>query len=330
MAYLRPIAFLLIFFGLLFAFRVPVSNTGSNIRGAVLNPMYSFLQSLIDAHSSLDGYSALPTGNDGPRGLNASTTSSSATVRASSTAMAQKPSVNNLPPVKSNIATHQDSALTVAGIIKLTNAERTSRGLPALTHNETLDTSASAKVDDMFANQYFEHVSPSGKSVSDVVTKAGYSYIVVGENLALGNFGGDANVVAAWMASPGHRANILDSRYMEIGVAVGRGMYQGREQWLAVQHFGKPLSSCPTVDSQLKSSIQSTKNALTERENQITALKAQIDAMSPSDPRYNELVATYNDDVKEYNARLDAFKAAVDQYNESVKAFNRCAGLTTT
>ena len=108
------------------------------------------------------------------------------------------------------------------GIISLTNIERKKVGLSELIKDPLLSKAAEIKLQDMFQKQYFQHVSPSGDSVSDVKTKTGYEYIVVGENLALGVFAGDAQVVAAWMASPGHK-NILDSRYQEIGLAVRTG-----------------------------------------------------------------------------------------------------------
>ncbi len=327
MAFFRPIAILLIFFGLLFVFRVPVQNTGYNIRTSVLSPIQDFFQKLKGAVSSIPGYSVLP----GKNGSDYTEKISTSSTQTKTTSPLPKPatSVDKLPPVKSDIASYSDSALTVKGIIDRTNAERQKKGVTTLSHNATLDKSAAAKLEDMFSKQYFEHVSPAGTSVSDVVSKAGYDYIVVGENLALGNFGGDANVMTAWMNSPGHRSNILDGRYQEIGVAVGRGMYEGKLQWLAVQHFGKPLNACPAVDSQLKTSIGSTQLDLQQREQQINALKKDIDNSNSNDPSYEKNVERYNELVQEYNRRLESFKTAVEKYNQSVQAFNTCAGLSS-
>jgi uncharacterized protein YkwD len=327
MAFFRPIAILLTFFGLLFVFRVPVQNAGYNIGTSVLSPVQEFLQKLKGAVSSIPGYSVLP-GKNGTDNIQGVSTSSSQT---KTVVPVPKPaaSVDKLPPVKSDIASYSDSALTVKGIVDRTNAERQKKGAAILSHNATLDKSATAKLEDMFSKQYFEHVSPAGTSVSDVVSKAGYNYIVVGENLALGNFGGDANVMTAWMNSPGHRANILDARYQEIGIAVGRGMYEGKLQWLAVQHFGKPINACPAVDSQLKSSIGSTQLDLQQREQQINALKKDIDNSNSSDSSYGNNVERYNELVQEYNRRLESFKTAVEKYNQSVQAFNACAGLSS-
>jgi uncharacterized protein YkwD len=321
MAFIRPIIILLAFFGLLFYFRVPVQNSGYNITQEVFVPIGEFFKKIGSAKSNI---STLP-GSDTNYPQSVATSS----VKATSTTADPKTPVDKLPPVKSDIASYKDSALTIEGIIKLTNVERSKRGIGELAHNVLLDKSAESKMEDMFSNQYFEHVSPGGKSVSDLVNKVGYSYIVVGENLALGNFGGDANVMLAWMNSKGHRANILDTRYQEIGVAVGRGMYEGKMQWLAVQHFGKPLNACPSVDSQLKSSIESAQTDLSQRELEISNLKKTIDNTDSSDPSYQTNVNKYNELVQEYNRRLEPFKTAVEQYNQSVQAFNKCAGLSS-
>lgn len=315
MVFIRPIAVLLIFFALLFTFKGPVLNTGNRLNVSVIDPAKEFFQ-------KISGY-ATSTNFHGSSTV--STSSSISNIKATSTT---RVSVDKLPPVKSSAASYADSALTVQGIIDKTNNERKKKGIETLFHNVTLDKSATAKLEDMFSRQYFEHVSPSGTSVSDLVTKAGYSYIVVGENLALGNFGGDAQVVLAWMNSPGHRANILDTRYQEIGIAVGRGMYEGRMQWLAVQHFGKPLAACPAVDQQLKSSIDSTQLDLHSREVALIELKKTIDSSNPGDPSYESNIQRYNELAQEYNRRLESFRTAVGQYNQSVQEFNKCAGLS--
>lgn len=331
MAFIRPIIILLLFFGLLFAFRVPLQDSTHNFQVAVINPAKEFLQELAGATSSISGYEVFSKiGGDNKDAYSSKDEIASTTKKTESGTVQSgiSVSVDRLPPVKSNSASFDSSALTVQGIIDGTNVERTKKGIQSLAHNKTLDKSAEAKLEDMFSKQYFEHVSPAGTSISDVVTKAGYNYIVVGENLALGNFGGDKNVMLAWMNSPGHRANILDGRFQEIGVAVGRGMYEGKMQWLAVQHFGKPISACPNVDSQLKSSIDATQENLNQREQQIEDLRALIDTSTPDNSSYQNYIQQYNELVKEYNRRLDSFKTAVDQYNQSVQLFNACAGLS--
>lgn len=88
-------------------------------------------------------------------------------------------------------------------IISETNLQRQENGnLPALKENAVLDQVAAAKASDMFLNQYFEHVSPSGVGPGDLAQKYGYDYIVEGENLILGNFSSEKEVVQDWMNSP--------------------------------------------------------------------------------------------------------------------------------
>ncbi len=223
----------------------------------------------------------------------------------------------------------KSALLTYAGTFQATNEQRALYAKAALKHNPLLDRMAEAKVKDMFERQYFEHISPTGKGPADLAEQAGYVYITVGENLALGNYKNDAALVEAWMNSPGHRANILNSKFTEIGVAVMKGTYEGKTTWLAVQEFGKPASECPKVDQFLKQQIDEGKSALDTLEAQVREAKSALD--SSAEPKtqsdveqYNRKVAEYNNLVKIYNNRLDTQKTIVAQYNAQVKAFNEC------
>jgi hypothetical protein len=138
------------------------------------------------------------------------------------------------------------SSITTDEIISLTNAERAKQGLSAVTYNETLSNAAAEKGNDMFANQYWAHTSPAGKEPWAFITEAGYSYRVAGENLAR-DFSASGQVVAAWMASPTHRANVVNNRYTEIGVAVVDGTLDGVETTLVVQMFGSPRAQIAQV-----------------------------------------------------------------------------------
>jgi uncharacterized protein YkwD len=221
-----------------------------------------------------------------------------------------------------------DAKLSVAGVITETNGERTSRSLRALTENAELTKAATLKLDDLFKQQYFEHISPQGHGPGYLAEEAGYRYVVIGENLALGNFKDDKVLVAAWMASPGHRANILNERYSEIGVAVGQGMYEGRKTWIAVQEFGKPASSCPIISTALKSSIEREKENVGNLDAQIQSDKRALESMPRGTPAerdaYNAKVSEYNATVKEYNTAVSDLRRDIDAYNEQVRVFNSC------
>ncbi len=131
------------------------------------------------------------------------------------------------------------SDITVDQTLVLTNQERAKSGLAPLSLNAKLSSAASAKASDMFQNQYWAHVSPSGKEPWSFITASGYSYRLAGENLAR-DFNHTTDMVIAWMNSPTHRANIMNGRYTEIGLAVVNGQLQGVDTTLVVQMFGAP------------------------------------------------------------------------------------------
>ncbi len=130
------------------------------------------------------------------------------------------------------------SAITPINIISLTNASRSSLELPVLAENSLLDASAQAKAEDMLAKQYFAHTSPTGLTPWSWIKGGGYSYKYAGENLAV-YFSQAEDVEAGWMASPTHRANIVDTKFTDIGVGVAQGEYNGYPAVFVVQHFGK-------------------------------------------------------------------------------------------
>ncbi|HYC34592.1 MAG TPA: CAP domain-containing protein, partial [Candidatus Paceibacterota bacterium] len=156
-----------------------------------------------------------------------------------------KTTVENLPDPLISKKAAVSGNLTVSVIVTETNNQRKANGLSELGVNELLTRAAQMKLDDMFKNQYFEHESPDGKGPGEVAEAAGYRFLTVGENLALGSFADEKDLVQAWMDSPGHRANILGTQFTEIGIAAKKGMFKGEEVWIAVQEFGKPLSACP-------------------------------------------------------------------------------------
>ncbi len=238
------------------------------------------------------------------------------------------PKVSTPGPLKvseSHLALTDATPLIGSEIIADTNiARKTEAKLPPLTENAKLDMSASAKVDDMFAKQYFEHVSPSGKGVTDLATDVSYAYVVIGENLALGNFASSPAGVDAWMARPGHRANILNKRYTEIGVSAKEGMYQGNKVWLAVQHFGRPLDSCPAVDMTLKTSIETQKANLDILFRDLETRRKEIESIDQNGGEYDQKVQEYNALRLSYQASYTDVNALIQKYNAEVKAFNSC------
>jgi len=223
-------------------------------------------------------------------------------------------------------APKKTNTLTAAGVIAQTNVQRAANGnLPALAENATLDDIATLRLDDMFTQQYFAHVGPQGESAISVASSVGYAHLALGENLALGSYAGDAGVVAAWMNSAGHRANILDTHYTQIGVAVREGVFEGQESWLAVQIFGRPASDCAAPDADLENSINLSEEEIASTSAELESDKTVIAAMSPqSGPAYNAQVEDYNNLATQYNALAAETQAAITSYDAQVTAFNAC------
>ena len=218
--------------------------------------------------------------------------------------------------------------LSVNEVIDATNKERTKAGLTPLATNTRLILSAKKKVDDMIALQYFEHTSPTGKTVSDLADAQSYSYIILGENLAVGDFLKTSELLDAWMKSPGHKANIVNPQYQEIGAYAAQATYQGRRVWFAVQHFGTSQAVCPKIDTNLKRNIDKANKDLKDREVAIEKERIALegtDALTLSD--YKSRVNTFNSLVAQYNTLLGQVKAQIVAYNEEVRVFNRCIGV---
>lgn len=132
-----------------------------------------------------------------------------------------------------------DTSAVSQNILTLSNKKRQSARLGILTKNGVLDRAAQLKLKDMTEKNYWDHTGPNGETAWDFINEAGYRYSLAGENLARG-FSNSASVVGAWMASSTHRANILNGRFKEMGIAVGSGKIGGNSTTIIVQIFGEP------------------------------------------------------------------------------------------
>ena len=121
-------------------------------------------------------------------------------------------------------------------VVDLVNVERAKAGLKPLVAKQDLTSVAQLKAQDMYNSRYFSHQSPNYGSPFDMMRKYGISYRAAGENIAMGQRTA-AQVVQDWMNSPGHRANILNANYNEIGV----GVYQSYNGYgyIWVQEFAR-------------------------------------------------------------------------------------------
>ena len=122
---------------------------------------------------------------------------------------------------RDRVATPAPTVMRTGGadtLVEAMNRERAAHGLGPLRLNTKLSLAAEDRIDDMFAKRYFAHVSPDGIDPFEWVLQRGYRYRLIGENLAVGYRG--LAVVDGWMRSPGHRENILQRGFDEVGIAV--------------------------------------------------------------------------------------------------------------
>lgn len=144
-------------------------------------------------------------------------------------------------------------------VVRLTNEKRSQNGLAPLTENSTLSSAALAKGNDMLAKGYWAHFAPDGTSPWSFITSFGYKYRYAGENLAR-DFNNPASAVEAWMNSPTHRDNILNSRYREVGIGVVEGSLAGVDTTIIVQFFGTQTGSVAAI-SEVKANENTTSPA---------------------------------------------------------------------
>lgn len=123
------------------------------------------------------------------------------------------------------------------------NAVRKEAGLRPVRGNARLDRAAQGHAEDMLARGFFSHENPSGATVSQRSTAAGYTYRALGENIAFGQTS-VAEVMETWMDSPGHRKTLLTREFTELGTGLALGRDKnGKYQVYWVQNFGTPRGS---------------------------------------------------------------------------------------
>lgn len=93
------------------------------------------------------------------------------------------------------------------------------------------------KAEDMVRDGYFSHIAKDGKNPWYWIKEAGYRFKYAGENLAV-LFDSANDIEKAWLNSPSHRENILNSKFTEIGVGIATGTYKGVETHYVVEIFG--------------------------------------------------------------------------------------------
>ena len=109
-------------------------------------------------------------------------------------------------------------------MLALVNAERAKAGCSPLTENAKLTKAAQDHSQDMADHQNMSHTGSDGSSMSDRLARVGYAFRTAGENVAYG-YSSAESVMDGWMNSPGHKANILNCAFKEIGIGLARPGY---------------------------------------------------------------------------------------------------------
>ena len=130
----------------------------------------------------------------------------------------------SLRPTRANLELVRDAVLC------LHNRERTSHGLPRLKENPKLRRAAERHSSNMVGSRFFDHTSPGGSTMVDRIRRTGYTARAnswaLGENIAWGSgsLATAAQIHRSWMNSSGHRSNILQRRFREIGIGIETGL----------------------------------------------------------------------------------------------------------
>lgn len=185
-----------------------------------------------------------------------------------------------------------------------TNQKRAEHGLAPLALHTLLNNGAQAKSQHMVTHNYWAHTAPDGTEPWYFFDISGYNYNHAGENLAYG-FADSAEIIDAWMASPGHRANILGD-YKDMGFGFTNGSsYQGGENTVVVAFYGSqpqappppppappapPAAPAPTpqpVPQPSPEPVESVEEPTTQPEPEPIAVQPQ----TPTEPQEDIIVA---------------------------------------
>lgn len=178
------------------------------------------------------------------------------------------------------------SSIQANDVVTATNSRRQAAGLSTLSVNSALVSAATAKGHDMCEHQYWAHISPTGTTPWVFMKGAGYKYSVAGENLAR-DFSDTPSMVDAWMASPTHKANIVNEKYKEIGIAVVHCSLLGSDTALVVQMFGSQsvgIASAQTTPKAAQVRSLTTEAQATPNPEQIAGQESVPQALAQADP----------------------------------------------
>jgi uncharacterized protein YkwD len=130
----------------------------------------------------------------------------------------------------------QSARAFTSALVSAINGARAANGLPPLQVDARLSTAARGQSSYLASAGVLDHTGPDGASLSTRLAREGFHGHMVGENLAAGM--GPAATVSAWLASPGHRMNLLEPQFHRLGVGVVMGSLQGMSAPFVTADFG--------------------------------------------------------------------------------------------
>lgn len=148
------------------------------------------------------------------------------TVATETTTVATETTTNKVTETTTETTTSTVDNSVASKLLNLVNKARNENGLSSLTLNSSLSNVAQKKAEDMKNNNYFSHTSPTYGSPFDMIKSFGINYKTAGENIAKGQKTAE-EVFNAWMNSSGHRANILNKNFTQMGI----GYTSGNTYW---------------------------------------------------------------------------------------------------
>lgn len=159
------------------------------------------------------------------------------------------------PLVKKHGVLAYASGVSQESLLINTNQQRLANGSGALSINQKLVIAAQTKANDMATKDYWAHKTPDGKEPWFFFDQAGYKYFKAGENLAYG-FLNSESTIDGWMNSEGHRHNLLDNDFKEVGFGVANvSNYQGKgNATIVVAEYARPITSTIQISNAERSS----------------------------------------------------------------------------
>lgn len=167
--------------------------------------------------------------------------------------------------------------VSIGGLLNATNSNRANNGQSTLTTNSQLNNAAQAKANDMVARNYWSHNTPDGQEPWVFVNNAGYKYLKAGENLAYG-FSDNDSTINGWMNSPTHKANMLDSAFLEVGFgfANSENFNNSGPETIVVAMYGKPQTLASTNQQPAPTPAPTPTPAPVQKSNTVAAAPAPV------------------------------------------------------